>query len=977
MKGKGGRQDNSALAEGKGRREIRSNCGYPYNYPTLQSWSKEVQRCMDERDFEEPEWESGGKHRKFGGFLSAILRHNEEVPLRPDGTILISALAESIRLPDPKFFATVVGLNPKGRYALSEQSTVIAALQGHSSSLVSAEATMTKLDRSTPPGSLPRLCLHGTTWRNFTRNNGIRTRGLIPGGYEVKRTHVHFATTLPNSQDEVISGLRNNAEVLILLDLKNWLNDGNEAFVSANHVLCIPQEIPPNYFLRTFDCRTSGQTHLAYLRDVFYSDLGPDQVHKRLTMESTTSSATPASPALSTAKKMFQLLEQSETKKVEEQKTGLQPAFRGSWTPSLPSMNVPKGTTPKASSVVLKSAPSSSSTSKSAITAGTVDSATPSALAVIPEDPDAEIKAEITDSVQDMNIDIEPIEKDSQATDNMKLNVETSEVRQEPAYTVDIDSSSGASEKDNDDLSDAESALSAFAVPANIEMPHLYPQDESVMEEKHKWHRKTGAVSISQRAHGSLPSLDAPMIAAPNDIAYATHRNPDEQEHVNDVLNIRPDAYVANMTWKMAEKRSWIEAKSKSLFGGKRHKPDDLRSSLQLGVGVFNLGDVTRKSHLPDGYKISKAESKAHLQFLLNNWCTAILMCEAAGCSEPSHAALFAEAGLITSFSNSGELMLAIRGGPSTVIEVMEQRIMDMPGQKQDSCISEWAIFRAVFGNRTSGDPVFKAGLQAITCCIYHIHCDTARAKMGAVQTFVAGMLEACARCHVDLMAGDGNAASYNFINGQKAPDPSNSMIRRMTRLFTRTYNKDRPFHKRISALVENNTPYELALTLTDIDCIDLTVFSWGKTAAAAKTRRELKADVSERSECYGPEDFRMVSSERAKRLNEKDLWFASSDLSWHRPLMITLREVGLLNKRKRSAKKEKERYERWQQKIVARNEKKNAESWTSAFAENKWKGWSSDRNSADAWSTKGRDWSQNWSWNSKSSWDSNWKQGR
>ena len=226
-------------------------------------------------------------------------------------------------------------------------------------------------------------------------------------------------------------------------------------------------------------------------------------------------------------------------------------------------------------------------------------------------------------------------------------------------------------------------------------------------------------------------------------------------------------------------------------------------------------------------------------------------------------------------------------------------------------------------------------------------------------------------------MAGDGNAASYNFINGQKAPDPSNSMIRRMTRLFTRTYKKDRPFHKWISALVENNTPYELALTLTDIDCIDLTVFSWGKTAAAAKTRRELKADVSKRSECYGPEDFRMVSSERAKRLNEKDLWFASSDLSWHRPLMITLREVGLLNKRKRSAKKEKERYERWQQKIAARNEKKNAESWTSAFAENEWKGWSSDRNSADAWSTKGRDWSQNWSWDSKSSWDSNWKQGR
>ena len=132
----------------------------------------------------------------------------------------------------------------------------------------------------------------------------------------------------------------------------------------------------------------------------------------------------------------------------------------------------------------------------------------------------------------------------------------------------------------------------------------------------------------------------------------------------------------------------------------------------------------------------------------------------------------------------------------------------------------------------------------------------------------------------------------------------------------------------------------------------------------------------------FGPIDFRMVGSERAKRLTEFDMWLKSKDLSWHRPLFCTIRESGLSNKRKRSATAQAARNARWaavQNKAKGTKGAKGSQSRGSSA----WK--SDDRSRGSSWRdeawhsndrSRGSDWSETawnarstWSWHSSNSW--------
>jgi transketolase len=124
--------------------------------------------------------------------------------------------------------------------------------------------------------------------------------------------------------------------------------------------------------------------------------------------------------------------------------------------------------------------------------------------------------------------------------------------------------------------------------------------------------------------------------------------------------------------------------------------------------------------------------------------------------------------------------------------------------------------------------------------------------------------------------------------------------------------------------------------------------------------------EFADRAACFGPEDFKITGSERAKRLNENDMWLAASDLAWHRPLIVTIREIGTVNKRKRTAAKEKQRYEKWQQKIAKAQAKKK---------EHEWQGWTD--HSKQGWNDQKDNWKDNTnsSWKSSSSSSWTWKE--
>lgn len=52
------------------------------------------------------------------------------------------------------------------------------------------------------------------------------------------RTHIHFSTGLPGEKEKVVSGMRNDAELLIYIDIKKSLEDGKTLWwVSENGVV--------------------------------------------------------------------------------------------------------------------------------------------------------------------------------------------------------------------------------------------------------------------------------------------------------------------------------------------------------------------------------------------------------------------------------------------------------------------------------------------------------------------------------------------------------------------------------------------------------------------------------------------------------------------------------------------------------------------------------------------------------------------
>eukprot|EP00045_Choanoeca_perplexa_P008908 m.83971 g.83971 ORF g.83971 m.83971 type:complete len:191 (-) comp14669_c0_seq1:1277-1849(-) len=175
--------------------------------------------------------------------MTRLLRHKareEGLRMDDDGWVAVDELLRhrSLRQLTREQVKTIVAECPKQRFQLDETRWRVRASQGHSIELSSDDL----LQPITDPSQYP-LVVHGTKRKAWS---SIKDQGLN----RMSRTHIHFATAMPKS-DNVISGMRASSNVLIYLDVAKVLAAGIPLFISANRVVLSPGidgTIPPDFF---------------------------------------------------------------------------------------------------------------------------------------------------------------------------------------------------------------------------------------------------------------------------------------------------------------------------------------------------------------------------------------------------------------------------------------------------------------------------------------------------------------------------------------------------------------------------------------------------------------------------------------------------------------------------------------------------------------------------------------------------------
>ncbi|XP_074860965.1 tRNA 2'-phosphotransferase 1 isoform X2 [Carettochelys insculpta] len=180
--------------------------------------------------------------------LSYVLRHGAAqlgLEMGADGFVDVASLLSLPRFRGVSVadLQRVVETNEKRRFALRPHPTdgrlQIRANQGHS--LQVAELDLTPL---LEPTDLPQTMAHGTYLRHWP---AICQGGLSRMG----RNHIHLAPGLPGD-GHVLSGMRKDCEVAIVINGPKALEDGILFYRSANGVILTPGDaeglLPPQYF---------------------------------------------------------------------------------------------------------------------------------------------------------------------------------------------------------------------------------------------------------------------------------------------------------------------------------------------------------------------------------------------------------------------------------------------------------------------------------------------------------------------------------------------------------------------------------------------------------------------------------------------------------------------------------------------------------------------------------------------------------
>ncbi|KAG9445428.1 hypothetical protein H6P81_016768 [Aristolochia fimbriata] len=175
----------------------------------------------------------------LGRLLTRILRHmasQMNLEMRSDGFVRVRDLLRlnmttfaNIRLSSYTVddIREAVRRDNKQRFSLLEENgeLLIRANQGHTVNVVESESLLKPILSADEVS----VCVHGTYKKNL---ESILQSGLK----RMKRLHVHFSSGLP-TDNEVISGMRRDVNVLIFLDVKKAIQEGMKLYISDNKVI--------------------------------------------------------------------------------------------------------------------------------------------------------------------------------------------------------------------------------------------------------------------------------------------------------------------------------------------------------------------------------------------------------------------------------------------------------------------------------------------------------------------------------------------------------------------------------------------------------------------------------------------------------------------------------------------------------------------------------------------------------------------
>lgn len=188
--------------------------------------------------------------------LSKILRHqavNEGFTIDDDGFVSLDELLKSNKFKSLKTteedINNVLLNDKKSRFQLDPAMKRIRAVQGHSIQTLNADKILTKIT-SENISALPNynieqyFIIHGTSKLNY--------QSIMESKYLKKmgRTHVHFTFEVPEDNNVVVSGFRNNSKVLIYIEIHKLLSDDvfmDCVYLSKNNVILVSKDIPTDY----------------------------------------------------------------------------------------------------------------------------------------------------------------------------------------------------------------------------------------------------------------------------------------------------------------------------------------------------------------------------------------------------------------------------------------------------------------------------------------------------------------------------------------------------------------------------------------------------------------------------------------------------------------------------------------------------------------------------------------------------------
>ena len=205
-------------------------------------------------------------------FSCRILRHNAVslgLAMTPDGYVACDDLLRCSKVQGLTYavLEDIAATCPKQRFQISVDAAgrkLIRATQGHTIAALDDESLLRKLSS---PTEIP-MAVHGTymkAWHAIkvridarslaaprSHNRGCGACSQATGLNKMARNHIHFATGEPGT-GTVMSGARNNVDVLVYLDVAAAMAAGIEFYISHNGVVLsrgIDGVIPPKYFTR-------------------------------------------------------------------------------------------------------------------------------------------------------------------------------------------------------------------------------------------------------------------------------------------------------------------------------------------------------------------------------------------------------------------------------------------------------------------------------------------------------------------------------------------------------------------------------------------------------------------------------------------------------------------------------------------------------------------------------------------------------